>query len=48
LNLPSDDESEEPLSDVEDGDDQDLDDYYRELGIDPAEMRPEHKKASSS
>lgn len=49
LNLPSDDdESDEPLSEVEDDEGQDLDDYYRELGIDPAEMRPLHKKSSSS
>ncbi len=39
LDLPSDVEEDEEMS--EDVDEiNDLDDYYRELGIDPAEMRP--------
>lgn len=47
LDLPSEADEDEEMS--EEVDDQgDLDDYYRELGIDPAEMRPKTEKSKSS
>lgn len=47
LDLPSEaDEDEDMSEDVDELDD--LDDYYRELGIDPAEMRPKPEKSQST
>lgn len=43
LNLPSDQESDDGDSEIEGNEDNDLDDYYRELGIDPEEMKPQRK-----
>lgn len=38
--MPSDQESDDGDSEIEGNEDNDLDDYYRELGIDPEEMKP--------
>ena len=40
LNLPSDKEDSDDESEIVDSDN-DLDEYYRELGIDPEEMKPQ-------
>ena len=46
LNLPSDkDDSDEMESEQADEDFNELDDYYRELGIDPEEMKPQSSKS---
>jgi hypothetical protein len=48
LDLPSEAESEGSDIEMSDGEDaNDLDDYYRELGIDPDEMKPQHLKKAS-
>ena len=44
LDLPSDDEDEE-MSEASEA--EDLDDYYREIGVDPAEMKTKPAKATS-
>lgn len=47
LDLPSEVDEDEDMSEKFE-DQGDLDDYYRELGIDPAEMRPKTAKSKST
>lgn len=46
LDLPSDKEDSDEESEIVDSDD-DLEDYYRELGIDPEEMRPKRAQTKN-
>jgi hypothetical protein len=49
LDLPSEDDGDEDaeMSDAAEGSDDDLDDYYREIGVDPAEMKNKPTKPSA-
>ena len=47
LNLPSDKEDSDDESEIVDSDN-DLDEYYRELGIDPEEMKPQKTSAKTA
>ena len=47
LDLPSDEESDVEMSDVE-ASDEDLDEYYREIGVDPAEMKSTPAKSAKA